>query len=384
MPNDPTGIEWRTPVLIKDTSATERAKFRRCRRDWFLSTVHRLGSVEGNDNFWLGTLVHAGLERYYKTLKDNSWRSTMPLDRQLVIHEHATEEALAWYQEVYNAEILKIEKQLGYIWTMVQQKWEDLGQLGWEMIAGYLEREITDPVFEEVVDVERRVFVAIRSPAGRKVGTLAVMADLVGRRQGRLGVCDHKTASREMSASQLDLDDQLTAECYAGYIHYGEFPEEAVYNVLLKKVARPPKRLKDKLIPKKLGGGTTPALSKDKDQPTTHKLYVEALDELGLDHADYQEFLDFLREREATGEPMFFRRDRVLRSEAQLASFEANLYEEYRDMKAVAAHPERAYPNPSPFNCPSCPVKLICLTIQDDGDVSAIIQANYIVGDPRR
>ena len=373
MPTDPTGREPYTPVKVADTSATERASFRRCRRQWFLNVVHRLQSVDGNENFWLGTLVHSGLEGYYQ------WRLEHPeVDaRDAAGLEPAVAQAAEWYQREYDKAMLALAETLGFLWANVAPRYDELGQLGWDMLDAYFEREPKDPIYETVVDVERRVYVPITSPSGRRVGRLSVRTDLVGRTQGALGVADHKTASREASTAQLDIDDQLTAEVYAVWKTSGEFPEEATYNVLMKKVPFPPKRLKD-------GKGGVVKLSKDLSQPTTYDLYKEEVKKYGLPLPEYAEVLAYFYEQERSGNSPFFRRERVLRTPHQMRSFEENLREEWRDMRAVAAHPERAYPNPSPFNCPSCPVKLACLNMMDDGDVEAIVKATYVVGDPRR
>ncbi len=374
---EPTGQEPYTPVAVKDTSATERASFRRCRRQWFLSVVHHLESVEGNTNFWLGSLIHTALETYYKVLMDRGWNTALAMPNQQIIHDDAAERAFDVYMKTYEESLVPLEESLGFLWSNVEPTYHELGELGHGMIGAYFDRELQDPLFDEIVDVEKRVNVAIRTPGGRKVATLSVRADIVGRRLGDLAVGDHKTASREVSESQLDLDDQLTAEVYAIWLTHGEFPQEAVYNVLMKKVAVPPKRLKD-------GKNGLVKLSKDRSQPTTWDLFRQELTKFRLSVDEYSEVLEFLWDRDQIGESPFFRRSRVLRSEAQMASFEQNLYYEWRDIKNVAAHPEWAYPNPSAMNCPSCPVKIICMTMQDDGDVEAIIKAEYTVGDPRR
>lgn len=367
MPHDPTGQEHLTPVAIRDTSATERAAFRRCRRQWFLSVVHRLQSVEGNLNFWFGTLIHGALEEYYQAQLDGD------------AHAARVDRAIKRYLREYDESLKPMAAFLGFLWARVLPEYEALGNLGVEMLEAYFDREVKDPLLDEVVEVEKRVWVPIRSRSGQVVGQLSVRTDVVGRRAGDLVTVDHKTASREMSASQLDLDDQLTAEVYAVWMSRddGEFPYEAIYNVLMKKVPKPPKELK----PLKNG---TRKLSKDKDQLTTYDLYMAEIKKLGLDAADYVEILQHLHDEETSTESRFFRRDHVMRSPAQMAAFEANLYQEWRDMRMVAGDPQRAYPNPSPFSCPSCPVRLVCTTINDDGDVPAIIQAQYTVGDPRR
>lgn len=367
MPTDPTGQEHLTPVSIRDTSATERASFRRCRRQWFLSVVQRLQSVDGNQNFWFGTLIHGALEEYYQAQLEGD------------AHDRRAERAMLRYGVEYVDSLKPMADFLGFLWERVLPEYEALGNLGVEMLEAYFERERKYPLVDEVVEVERRVYVPIRSRSGQVVGRLSVRTDVVGRRSGDLVVVDHKTASREMSASQLDLDDQLTAEVYSVWKtrEDGEFPEEAIYNVLMKKVPKPPKELK----PAKDG---TRKLSKDKTQLTTYDMYASAIRDMGLDPAEYADILQVLYDQEQSSESPFFRRDHVLRSPAQMAAFEDNLYQEWRDMRMVAGDPQRAYPNPSPFSCPSCPVRLVCTTINDDGDVAAIIKAQYVVGDPRR
>lgn len=366
MATDPTGEEWRTPVKITSTSATERAGFRKCRRQWFLGTVHRLDSNEGNVHFFLGNIYHSGLEAYYKAQKAGA----DPDDCGVA--------ALDAYQDAYTDAIDVVTAQLGFLASIGVPAFKEAGELGFEMLQNYIDREKLDPLFDEVVAVEFRVNVAIRNPKGRRVGILSVQADVVGRKDGELKVADHKTASRVMPSSHLDLDDQLTAEVFAWWQASGEFPERAVYNVSYKKRVGPPEILKK---PDKQG---RPKLSKSKSQATTAELYRQAIIEHHLDPAEYADILATLEERERNGEDTLFRREEVFRTPGQMDAFERDLFYEWSDMKRVAAHPEQAYPNPTSMNCGGCPVRAICTTIQDGGDVAAIIQAGYIVADPRR
>ena len=122
-------------------------------------------------------------------------------------------------------------------------------------------------------------------------------------------------------------------------------------------------------------------MSRARDEPTTYSLYLKAIKRLGLDRREYQEHLDWLKDRGWTD---FYIQEGVFRNMAQLEQFELNLAEEWRDMRDVAAHPERAYPSPSSINCPGCPVKMLCATMQDGGDVEAIIEQQYSIAPPRR
>jgi hypothetical protein len=357
--NEPTGQEHLTPVAIKDTSATERAMFRKCRRQWFLTVVHRLDAQTGNVNFFLGTIYHAALAVFYENIGAG--------------HEFAANLSLDAYQRAYDEEWAKVKSGLGIAAQFAAPLYRESGSLGLEMLQNYLDRENKDPLLDSVIAVEFRVNVAIRSPkSGRKVGILSVQADVVGLKDGQVTVVDHKTASRRPNIAHLDIDDQLTAEVFSWWKHSGEFPTQAIYNVSMKTEAGPPKVLK------------SGALSKAKNQSTTATLYRQAIEENGLDEADYADILAHLDYRDAAGEDPLFVRDTTFRTPGQMAAFERDLYWEYRDMREVAKHPERAYPSPSNFNCPSCPVRIVCVTIQDDGDVPAIIQAGYVIADPRR
>jgi hypothetical protein len=347
---------------VTSTSATERAVFRRCRRQWFLGEVHRLEPQEGNVAFWFGHLWHQTLEVYNRARMEPA-----------LVHDLAVDRALDAYQALYDASIAPVKAALGFVWPTAEPMYRELGETGLEMLQAYLDREGKSPVLDTILAVEFRVYVPIRTPGGRKIGTLSVQADVVGYRDGgTLAVVDYKTASRSMSSAHLDLDDQLTAEVYSWWKATGDFPEQAVYDVAMKKAAKPPKLIKK---------GT--ALSVDKAQSTTHDLYLQAIKDEGFKVADYADMLIFLREQEEGAENPFFRREVVFRTAAQMAAFERDLYQEFRDMRAVAKEPARAYPSPSPMNCPGCPVRVVCTTIQDDGDVEAVVKGGYNIADAR-
>ena len=376
MPQDATGLEHVTPVKIKSTSATERGGFRKCRRSWFLQVVHRLDAQEGNVNFFLGTIYHAGLEAYYRAIMEHQEHDAQCKPKKPCKHVYRDpgEAALDAYEVAFTAYMERLKANLGLVWAFAEVGYREAGELGLEMLQNYIEREANAPLLDEVVAVEFRVNVAIRNPvSGRKSGVLSVQADAVGFKDGELCVVDHKTAAREMSSAHLDLDDQLTAEVFAWWQATGDFPERAIYNVSMKKHAGPPALLK-----------SGKALSKDKNQGTTYALYRRAIDDNGFNVADYADILTTLREREERGEDPLFRRESVFRTPGQMAAFERDLFHEFQDMKRVALHPEMAYPNPTSINCGSCPVRTICTTIQDNGDVAAIIQAGFVIADPRR
>lgn len=358
----PTGLEHATPVRIRDTSATERAGFRKCRRQWFLAVVHRLTPQEPSTALFLGTVYHAGLEAYYRAQKDG---------RSVAEREQA---ALDAYQVAFDQGLAVVQAEMGWVASVGLPEFRDAGELGFAMLQNYLEQERETPLFSDVVAVEFRVRVPVTSPSGRRVGWLSVQTDAVGHLPdtGELAVADHKTAKGAVPSAHLDLDDQLTAEVFSWWQHSGEFPTRAVYNVSYKRDPQPPKVLKNG------------SLSKAKNQLTTPKLYLAEIHKHGLNVADYTDILSHLQELEDNGESRLFRRETTFRTWEQMSAFARDLYEEFRDMKSVALHPERAYPNPTAMNCQGCPVRTVCTTIQDDGDVETIIRSGYVVADPRR
>lgn len=362
---EPTGLEPVTPVSIDSTSATERAGFRKCRRKWFLETVHRLDSNQGNINFFLGTIYHAALAAYY-VAQYNGEDTTV---REII--------ALDVYQSAYEEQVERFDQQMGHLWPFIEPTFREAGALGIEMLQNYLERERLDPLLDEVIAVEFRVNVPIKSPGGKEVGVLSVQTDVVGKKDGQLAVADHKTASRVMPSSHLDLDDQLSAEVFSWWQYSGDFPEKAIYNVSYKKAFGPPKQIK--------GSKTKPIkLSKARGQATTAELYRAEIRRLGLDVADYVDILTTLEERTGSEDDKLFHREATFRTPQQMAAFGRDLFYEWDDMVLVAAEPERAYPNPTSMNCSGCSVRAICTTMQDGGDFEAIIKAGYTIADPRR
>jgi len=361
MPSEPTGQEHLTPVNITSTSATERGSFRRCRRQWLLTVVHRLDPQEGNVNFFLGNLFHVALDKYYSALKDGK------------TPDEAEDAGLDAYQLSKDIEMDAIRNQLGFAFEYAKPLWVETAELGWEMVQNYFEQERKDPLLDEVIAVEFRVEIPIRSLKGRKTGgVLSVQADVVGRRNGVLRVVDHKSATRDYSDTMMELDDQHTAEAFSWWRYSGEFPDEVVRNIAKKRVPEPPRVI-----------NKGKALSVSKTQYTTSELFEQAIVDNGFDRLKYAAHLEWLREQEREGS-RFFARKITFRSPDQLAAFEQNLYFEWRDMKQVAREPERAYPSPSDINCPRCSVRPVCMAIQDGGDAAAIIKAGYVVGEPRR
>lgn len=361
-----TGNEPWTPVRITETSVTERAVFKKCRRQWWLTVVHRLqGRGAINENFWLGELVHTALEAYYR--HDTKIHGCARREKCAA----ARRDCLDAYARAANVAVDEIRADLGFLWPHVEEHWRALDELGFEMARGYLRYDRETGGLGDVESVEQRF--RVRIPGTR--GFLSLRVDLVTlarRAAGRVRrtVVDHKSAAHKPAEAMHDVDDQFTGYHW-GYERATGLPvHRVVRNVLLKRAARPPKLLK-----------SGKALSTDRRQSTTLELALLAISAAGFRKDDYADYLEYLAAR---GWQDFFVRQEAFRTRGQLRQFERNLVLEWRDMARVAGKPELAYPAPSPLVCPSCPVRDVCASMMDESDTAGLIKSNYRIGKPRR
>jgi hypothetical protein len=175
---------------------------------------------------------------------------------------------------------------------------------------------------------------------------------------GGLWIWDHKTRAHVQpdSFDWFELEPQVNTYYWVGYKALGLNIEGVLYNYLAKMTPKPPKLTY---------GGT--ALSLDKAQSTSKKLYVQAIKDNGFDPAKYVEFLSTYKE------PTYFHREMVYRDPSDLELIERDLAFTVRDM--IGAEDE-IYPNPSEFNCKNCPFKFPCKIRHNGGDPIQWIDAS--------
>jgi RecB family exonuclease len=315
MPTPPTGLEPWTPVAIKTISVTERADFRKDRRQWFLHSVHRLEGPGAAIYFQFGTAMHLALEAFH----------TQPEDGNKIAA------ALVAFHTAWTIAQQKAEVELGFLWPYAKDEWDEHTELGEAMLNGYYQADFQAgkpfndyPLLGKTTATEQRYTVRIPGTTGKLTGKIDLLTEPA---PGEIRAMDHKNLSTQNNPADLDLDDQLTAYAWLYRQATGRRLDSVGHNVLIKK------------LPLTKSG-----------KPTTSILFV---------------------------------RDITFRTEAQLAEFEKNLVQEWRDMKRVAAHPEMAYPNNTAINSRGCPVHSICIAMANQEDTEGIIRAGYVVGDPR-
>lgn len=321
------------------TTVTERGSFRSCRRQWYLEVVERLAHKDRVPwHFIFGDAIHSALEIYYKDNKRNLSSALRRFKRE-------------WVKQM---DLLMDE--YGGLWSNLEPEWAEYLEKGQAMLNYYniYDRQAEfdwDKVL--AVNIEQRAFVPLLDLAGSPLAgnpLLSGKLDLVVERKDGVWIIDHKTAATAYDARALDVDDQLTGYCYIWWRISGEVPRGAIYNALIKDPPRPPRELKS--------GG----LSTDKAQRTTYDLYMQAITERDQDPDDYEEILEYLKEK---GWNQFFIRDGLQRNVEELLSFEERLYYEYLDMERCIEHPEWAYPNPSQRTCPGCGMLPLCQAMEE-------------------
>lgn len=386
----------------RDISVTERGSFRSCRRRWRLETIDNLAPTAPAWAFEFGTGIHAALETYYEIAA--GWNRKAKRVKDPIDLVHSVFEK--WYHEIDHEQAIL----LGGLYTdAAKDELWDMRNLGMTMLTNYAEfssdRAESDPW--EIVAIEGRgasklgkgnpygkaaqaiiregrVLVPIVDPTTKRpltgVPYLSGRIDLIVRRRGKLWVVDHKTTATQPNDRGIDFEDQITGYSYIVWRLTGVLVRGTMFNYLVKQIPKEPRRIN----PTK---DNPTGLSTAKDQLCLARDYRKALIDGGImvrgniaspKHADcYSALL-------ATGWDPYFKRFEVQRNMHEIQSFERRLYQEYHDMREVYGDEERAYPNPSVWHCPSCPVAPICQAMEDGSDVEGIIESRYMQAPDRK
>jgi 6-pyruvoyl-tetrahydropterin synthase len=291
-------------------SVTERSIFKSCRRKWAYKFVRRLEPLqEESPALWIGIGVHEALEKFY-----------------------CGEDALTALREWW---VFHIEKAPQQVQMSPEATWDLMAA----MVGGYAKFAVTADAGVEVLATEH----VLRIPIPRTTdGILSGRMDLLIRRNDKIWVVDHKTAAAFVDEATLEFDDQMTAYIWMVHVSTGENIAGAVYNQLKKKIPEKPMVLQN---------GT---LSKNKQQSTTPDLYREAIEESGLNPADYKEMLEFLEANNT-----FYRREYILRGPQELEAFTIGLSVEYYEMLLAQQIPSLCYRSLT-RDCGWCTYRLLC------------------------
>jgi len=317
---------------LQEVHVTERAMFKRCRRKWKYQCLWELvPKHEQLGALWIGTGVHYGLAEYYKNKRD-PWEAT---------------------QEWIDLKLPTLN--LENMWPEERAQVTGSLSLMESILTGYVAFAQTKDDFK-VIDVEEPLRVHVPGTRVALVGQLDVLVRR-GRRSD-LWVMDHKTAVQYINVVNLEMDDQMTAYLWLTWRVHGEIPGGALYNELRKKIPARPEPL--------ARGG----LSKNKNCDTTYEIYLQAVKDNDLDPKDYEDILEFLRNKPDG----FYRREIVARTKYELEHFAENLVPE---VKAMNSKLTPLYPSPTRDCSWDCPYRDLCLCETTGGHLDGLIESLF-------
>lgn len=335
---DDQGITVELPAsgrLLK-VSVSDLAHFSECRRNFWLNQNWQ--EVKPASHYYLGTLVHGGLEDYYR-------------------HNRNIDEAGKGF--IKAREDARQEMDPRFMSSHHYDQLDELDKMAEALLTNYFFYDETEPLEGNVVEVER----AFKIPLADEI-ILSGRIDLIMQTSQGLVIVDHKTASSlPNNLSGLDVDAQMTAYAWAVNELYGELPYAIVYNNIMKTLPEEPKVLKN---------GT---LSKAKGQNTVYELYLGAIEDNGLDPDDYSDILMDLR---MASWSKYFRRDWSSRTRASLDSFRKRALIQATEIFNIMENPSTwAYPSPNARTCSFCSFIGICHVMEEQGDHIAALEAGY-------
>lgn len=340
--------EDKSPFMLR---TSDRILFKKCRRLWGWMSHLRQGRVprESADYLWFGTGIHYALEDYHG----------------LNLYEHPSRAFLAY---------VLASKEAG----MLPGTWEEHQHLGISLMAYYADQWLRHrPGLQtyEVnqipqVEVNGAIDLGVRTPDGRRVLYGFTLDRVVVDEWGRLWIVEYKTA-KQIRIYHFDVDEQITAYCWAAWRTYGVHVAGVVYQQFAKRVPSLPKVL------------TSGKVSTDARQPTSAALYAMMLEDMygSLDVAPNENIIALNKFRMAEDEDKdkFIVRHRIERNERQLISFEQKVIMELEDI----ANPNLPLYSNATKDCDyMCPMQAACVAMDDGSDWEGILNDySMVTGD---
>ena len=301
----------------KDFRGTEIGDFLRCRKRYDYRWFQNLQPKQANEKLTIGSAIHKFLELWY-------------VDRR--------------FKDAITAMLEYIDNNTADMDELLVQ---DMKQLAENICTHYVDEYLDDAQWT-VLATEKQFTIALDEHTNY-VGTIDL---IVEDADGYVWFVDHKTtASIEIFDKNSDMDRQISRYWWAleqlGYNVHG-----FIYNIILKDVPTAPKQLK------------SGALSKDKSQKTTLKLYRDAIEEHGLNEADYTDFLQYLEDQPKE----FFRRIKVERTPSERLAAIDEMEDVIEDIRTAKSH----YRNITKDCHWDCPYRTLCVAEMDGSNADHI------------
>jgi len=334
-----------SPFMLR---TSDRILFKRCRRLWGWMSHLRQGRrlQENADYLWFGTGIHYALEDYHG----------------LNLYGHPAKAFIAFVEASRAAE-------------MLPPTWQEHLRLGIVLMTYYAEEWLScRPALDTYelrgvpqVEVNGAIDLGVRTADGRRVLYGFTLDRVIVDDFGRLWIVEYKTA-KQIRVLHLDVDEQVTAYCWAAWRLYGVHVAGVVYQQFAKRMP---------VLPKVLATGR---VSTDVRQATSAALYARLLVDMygNLDTAPNENIiaLNKIRMSEDEDRDRFIVRHRIERNEMQLLSFEQKVLLELED----EANPNLAmYPNATKDCDNMCPLQAACIAMDDGSDWANILDSMTIM-----
>lgn len=331
--------------------------FKGCRRRWDILSDIRQGRkpIETPRPFDVGTASHEAFAFFYNP---KTWSRTLGDDRPVMvagaigIYKHTLEQQRARYVKLMKIEGLSPEQ---------IDEHEAEVELGTGMLNHYFDyvRRHDCDRFQPIM-VEKSFEVPILENEDNIVVYRGRIDALVLDEWGQYWIVDWKTALQfRDNMGYLELDEQLGSYNWALQQVLGLPIAGNIYAEIRKAYPLPPPRLQ-----------TTRKgcnFSTNRQNATSYELALQTFTEAGEDLMMYEEYLNFLRVEGFE----YVRRIQVHRNQHELKELGERIKGEALDM----LNPNlRLYPSPSPFKCNGCPVRPICIGMNDGSDVNYLME----------
>ena len=357
--------------LVIAIHTSDRLSFKRCRRRWdVLSDIRRgLKPYEAPRPLDFGTAIHKAMEVFYDP---ETWDLTLDEATRPLIVENAVK-AFVDSMASIKARYLRLSGKEGLEPEQREEYEEDL-DLGTGMLRHYFqyvwERKLDrfTPIATEVdfeIDIftpEEIVEYFPHLPEGTRIVYRGRIDQIVKDMLGQIWQWDHKTTARMRDQQgHLELDEQMGSYNWAMW-RLGIQVTGNIYAEIYKNYPKPLEENKTLRLGRRF--------SVNKQQPTSYDMAKAQLEAEGEDLELYEDFLHYLR---ADGQ-VYVRRTEVRRNLHELQEMERRIKDEVRDMLDPNL---RIYPNPSPFSCDHCPVRQVCLAMNDGSDYQWILDTYF-------
>jgi len=330
-----------TTLNLPAIRTSDAIRYKRCRRYWdFTSGMRRHlepANAEYNINLWQGTAMHFALEDYhgYNRFKDPC-------------------KALEAFYHAFDPDDLPLSAEEALAQTM--------GMLEYYLKWLKQRDEFRTVWIDGKPQVEVRFQIYIPELHCFYQGTFD---RIVEDSDSRVWVTDYKSA-KIVDTAKLETDQQISRYSWAAERWYDIEIEGVLYQQFRKAVPQPPQTLKNG------------ELSTNKQQKTTHTLYMETLLErfghINKIPSKYFEMLEHLSSMESFEGDYYIRWDRVRRNEAAKAKEYEYILMEGSEM----LNPELPiYPNSTRDCAWECGFRTVCISMNDGSDWEYMLDEGF-------